>query len=347
MTVSSFLNPILSVWKAISVPDNLLALLLARKVDVLFVLPDANRSLKVENKLFSPHVDPLYIELSKYYCCLFIARPITRIQNSECFQKTLTFNWLYILLRGSMWKLVLMHFQPKVVIGINIPKSLVVSAKDKNVSVIELYHGFGRGPNNAVYFSKFKGEEKSKEWPTEIIVYDDQSYKTLTKVLPNAITVILARNYWFDFLEAVGQKYLSSVCSSLEGKLDKYQKVVLVSLQHGYDGSRDHLAGILNNGLIHRDVLQLIDYRKDILFVLKPHPVQVASSNWKYVWQFLNSLEKTNDNVVFDRVINSDIFSLLMLSDAHITMSSSAIIRTAEYCSLPNSTKRRFDARCI
>ena len=97
MTVSSFLNPILSVWKAISVPDNLLALLLGRKVDVLFVLPDANRPLKVDNKLFSPHVEPLYIELSKYYCCLSIARPITRIQSSECFQKTLTFNWLYIL----------------------------------------------------------------------------------------------------------------------------------------------------------------------------------------------------------------------------------------------------------
>jgi CDP-glycerol glycerophosphotransferase (TagB/SpsB family) len=220
---------------------------------------------------------------------------------------------------------VLVQFQPKVVIGIDIPKSLVVSAKDRNVSVIELYHGFGRGPNNAVYFSKFKGEEKSKEWPTEIIVYDDQSYKTLTKMLPDMITVILARNYWFDFLETVGQKYLSSVRSSLEDKLYKYQKVVLVSLQHGYDGSREYLAGILDNGLIHSNILKLIDDRKDILFVLKPHPVQVASSDWKNVWRFLNSLEEANDNVVFERVVNTDIFSLLMLSDAHMTMSSSAI----------------------
>jgi len=325
MTVSSFLNPILSVWKAISVPDNLLALLLGRKVDVLFVLPDANRPLKVDNKLFSPHVEPLYIELSKYYCCLSIARPITRIQSSECFQKTLTFNWLYILLRASMWKLVLMRFQPKVVIGIDIPKSLVISAKERNITAVELYHGFGCSPDDTVYFSKFNDEGKCNEWPTEIIVYDDQSYKTLTKMLPDAITVILARNYWVDFLETVGQKHLSSVRSSLEDKLGKYEKVVLVSLQHGYDGSRDDLAGILDNGLIHSNVLQLIDDRKDILFILKPHPVQVVSSDWKNVWYFLNSLEEDNDNVVFERVVNTDIFSLLMLSDAHITMSSSAI----------------------
>jgi hypothetical protein len=325
MTVRSLLNLTLSVWKAISVPDNLLALLLARNVDVLFVLPDANKSLKVENKLFSPHIDPLYIELSKYYCCLSIARPITRIQSSKCFQKTLTFNWLYILLRGSMWKLVLVRFQPKVVVGIDFPKALVISAKEQNIAVVDLYHGFGCGPDDTVYFSKFKDERKYNEWPTEIIVYDDQSYKTLTKMLPDAITVILARNYWFDFLETVGQKYLSFVRSSLEDKLDKYQKVVLVSLQHGYDGSRDHLAGILDNGLIHSNALQLIDDRKDILFILKPHPVQVVSSDWKNVWQFLNSLEETNDNVVFERVVNTDIFSLLMLSDVHVTMSSSAI----------------------
>jgi hypothetical protein len=325
MKVHSFINHIISLWKAIFVPDNLLALLLGRRVDILFMLPDVNRSLKVENKFFSPHADPMYIELSKHYYCLFIARPMTRIQSSDFFQKTLTFNWLYILLRGSMWKLVLGRLQPKMVVGIDIPKSLVTSAKKQNITVIELHHGFGCGSADTAYFSKYKDEEKGNEWPTYIIVYAEQSYKTLIEMLPGAIKVFLVRNYWFDFIETVGQKHLFAVRPTIESKLSIYKKVALITLQHGYDGSRAHLKGILDNGLIHSEVLQLINVRKDTLFLLKPHPVQVASSDWKSIWNFFKNIEERCENVVFEPVVNTDIFSLLLLSDIHITMSSSTI----------------------
>jgi len=313
------------LWQILSVPDSLWALLGNVKADILFVLPDASRSLIFEKKLLSPHVDPLILSLSKTYRCVCIARPVTMLSKTEIYQKTLSFNWLYILMRSSLWDFLISRFKPKMIIGVSLHGALVSAAKKQGCVVIELYHGFGRGNSNSVYFSKFSDEDKSGEWPSGIVVFDDQTYATLKEELPSSIDVLLARNYWYDFLEFAGEKHLSGIESSLDGVFSKFDKTCFISLQHGYDGSREHLSGILENGLIHDEVLQLIKEYKDILFVIKPHPVQVASFEWKEISSFFCLLEEQHNNVVFHSVSKIDVFSLLMLSDFHITMSSGTI----------------------
>jgi hypothetical protein len=230
-----------------------------------------------------------------------------------------------MLSRKYFWRFIIARLKPKVVVGISLHKSLCYFAKKNNAIVIELYHGFGRGAANTVYFQRFEDPSLSSTWPDSIILYDFQSYSVLSARLQNKTDLALARNYWDDFMNCVPSSYFDDLLGRIKNQASRFDHVVLISLQHGYDGSRSHLSGILDNGLIHEQVLRLIRDTPDVLFLIKPHPVQLARSDWKKKRLIFVNLESSCENVEFNSVESLDIVSALSVSDAHITMSSGCI----------------------
>jgi len=302
-------------------------------VDILFICADANRAVMTNGKYYSQILDPVvdYCRI-KSISHMSISLPFSSMLPSATYSNSRTLNWAYLFLRHNTWRWLLSkRIKTKLVVGINIPSELNSYAADNGIKTIELFHGFGIGENDYIWGCSARKNVDVKREASIYIAYDKQSYETLRQSLgAKRITVNLARHHFYDREEYSQLNLIDRIESKIERVFSASSNMtVLVSLQHGYDGSRSVLNGILDNGLLPGCLIEFIRDNPSINWILKPHPVQIRSNMWPKIQDTLFEIFGKFENVSVIDFLDDDVFALLHFVDGHITMMSGTVVEAA------------------
>jgi UDP-N-acetylglucosamine 2-epimerase len=189
------------------------------------------------------------------------------------------------------------------------------------IMTFEPIHGFAISKKDPIYGTKSK-----YNFPDVFLTFDDQSFKTLSCNKFSTAKIIQCQH---PFRQR--QVYFGKQKNKKQNLLNKNKKryIILYTLQHGYDGSRDYLTKISNNGLIYNEVVETLKKIKDAFIIIKGHPVQLHSDAWPRLQKTLNELFSGVKNVDCKNYHFFDISYLLKCADLHITMSSGTITEAA------------------
>ena len=213
-------------------------------------------------------------------------------------------------------KLLLQFTKPEIVVGIGWSKEFADAAKTLNVPLIEPIHGFGLSREDYVY-----GINQSVGSPPDVfIVFDDITYDTLSSNKQKRFDVIRCRH------SEINAEPRENVFKNNQCLMRERTKTVLITLQHGYDGTHEFLAGILPNGFIHNSLLEVIKTRSDLNWIIKAHPAQLVSPRWPAILHSLRSHLGSCAHVEFEKYNHESTVSLLGRCDLHITMMSGTIV---------------------
>jgi hypothetical protein len=110
----------------------------------------------------------------------------------------------------------------------------------------------------------------------------------------------------------------------LKSRTRGFEKIVLFTLQWGYgsDSPLDLFAGIIDQGLIHKSVINSIKRTEERVFwLIRIHPLQTFDN---FTLECLNQLEKFNPNVDWKLTSDCNLPDLLSstIISSHLTMSS-------------------------
>ncbi len=323
-----FINAIFSLFILDSVDKNF------KKVDVLFLCSDMDRALIKNGLLYSQILDPL-VEMCansgiSYEC---VTRPFSRFKTEGLFSRSKTINWSYAFYRKSFWRFFLDNkVAPRVIVGIGICHRLNRLARLRGIVTVELIHGFGLAKDDYIYGVSARKSRDCLMEPRCYITYDETTFGTLKGVSfdNGLVDVKLARHHFYDRSDLWNFDILSSTQKTISKyKSVGYKFVVLVTLQHGYEGSRDFLKNIIPNGIIHPLLTECIKERTDFLWIIKPHPVQLMRSDWRKTYRILCREFSGCHHVLIDDFISADIFAIFHFVDAHITMMSGSVVEAA------------------
>lgn len=300
-------------------------------VDIVFFCGDSDKGIIKDGLYYSQIVDPLidYCKVSNL-SYISISSPFSHISKCKTYSNSHTINWVYLIFRRRVWAILFSRkIRTKMVVGIGIPEELIRICKRYQIKTIELMHGFGLGKNDYVWGGDSQRECQNLKADL-YIAYDQQTFETLSESFLHKSKVELARHHFFDREEFSKIKAIDALELKIKNKNFKNKNLnVLVSLQHGYDGSRSVLDNIIKNGLIHETLLNYINANKSINWIIKPHPVQVNGKDWDRIRKQLGLLLVNQDNIMIDEFINDDIIALMNFVDAHITMSSGVVVEAA------------------
>lgn len=180
---------------------------------------------------------------------------------------------------------------------------IIKVAREINLRVIEVLHGFG-------YHTPKWGWDLlgSDSVPHEVICFDQKSFQTFSSVNKGIEQIHLCR----------------PPLAALKKPIKNSRKKILFTLQHGYDGSREHLNDILKNGFFPEE-LEILIRRNSEDWIVKMHPVlfshprysNLTSKIYDYFGKFENvNLHDFNDTPVSAISVNVDL---------HLTMSSMSV----------------------
>lgn len=113
------------------------------------------------------------------------------------------------------------------------------------------------------------------------------------------------------------------VPKSILDSIDGYSKVVLFSLQNGYDGELDVLNGIIPNGIIHDEIVSAIEMTAEkVVWLLRLHPRQQMNKQYYRHREYVRELERKYPNVIVENVASTPLPALLKVVSSHLTMVS-------------------------
>lgn len=302
-------------------------------VDIVFICADANRGMKKNGKFYAQILDPL-VDYCKnnHISHLSISLPFSAMAPLSTYAQSHTINWAYLFLRHRTWPWLLSRkIRTKLVVGINIPQFLNNYALNNGIKTIELFHGFGVGESDYIWGRYARRSIDAKLEASVYVTYDKQSYETVRQSLAEKdVAVKFARHHFYDREEYSQLNTIIYVEEKIKKVYSNHSNLtILVSLQHGYDGSRSILDGILDNGLLPECLIEFIRASTEVNWILKPHPVQIRSNQWPInQCNLLKEFEHCKNVSIID-FIEDDVFALLHFVDGHITMSSGTVVEAA------------------
>ena len=159
--------------------------------------------------------------------------------------------------------------------------------------------------------------------PNVILSFDQCSYNTVSGLCEGRdIISYQTEDAWYNYLMFDKDKNNHE----LKSIISNFEKVILVSLQWGYDGERDRLSNIIPNGIVHPAIESLIQEScKDSLFLIRLHPIQMLRPWYRHHVEYIQALAKKYQNVEFDLSSNLPLHYILDDVDVHLTMSSSCV----------------------
>ena len=288
----------------------------------------ADRYLKMDGKNYSPFLDRVYSEKGFDGYNLLSIPKIYDFNSSSDFYGNVSYPFVFYTklfhfvliafrLKKAANKLLVKNYKTYLeknncvmVLGIQPDRALVVAANNLDLRVVDLLHGYGINSNHKIYgYEAFKNKELS-ELCTDYITLDLASKRVLENSVLRSnkkITISSVRSPLFNH-----KKYtLPSFCS------ENYSRVVLVTLQWGIE--RFEMKYPHADGDLHPRIKETINTCKDCFFIVKPHPVLLK--NRKAIEKLKNNLTSICNAQL---VANMDIFSLLNVSQFHLTIWSSS-----------------------
>jgi hypothetical protein len=240
------------------------------------------------------------------------------------------------------WDRLLSSHRPRVLVGVSIPPALCRAASRLGVITIETMHGFGLPSDDYVHGSSARSSKESSDEPDVYIVYDRLTRDTIADGLKGDRTsVLLAQAPLLSAAPEPAEKLdiLTRLLGSEVIRHRTYDRVVLLTLQHGYDGEREYLNDIIDNGILHPDFEQVMRIDPRILWLIKLHPVQLRGASGTRATRYLSMLSDRYDNIEWENTSRAPLSELLSVSDSHITMSSGTVyeaamlgVRSVAYC---------------
>jgi hypothetical protein len=307
-----------------------------RKIDVLFICHEANLNLFYGDAFLSRLVDPLAMELEAkgYSCEKYLWQRISRdgILHSSYNKTSIGICFARPWLASFFLRRIL---RPRLVISIPVPSCLKHACDCQGIPTLELFHGFGIGFSDWMW-----SINRRVETGAYFVAFDQQTAQTLLANKSRYFEVIRCSHPYLAVDQLPGRclpnpfsrKKLSFGPAGLSATphLEAYNSqapCVLFTLQHGYDGSYEQFKNILPNGIMHDTLISLIKDRIDLNWLIKPHPVQLSSSeSMRALFRFLDDTFSECSNVFY---LNSHLFDpvdLLRLCSVHVTMASSTVV---------------------
>lgn len=298
--------------------------ILFEKLDCLFVVPGNAHFLFASNKRWIPQIDHLYCDFERLGIkgAIFIP-PEQNMPSRELANPVYKIGGLIAALPERLrWNLVLKKTEPLFIVGINIPRALILEAKKLKIPTVEIYHGF-----------EYETPEYLTAYDSELdvhIVYDDVTCDTLKK-MNSPGTLFRARHPYLDRKLFFEERNISLV-ENLERSLSKKfshpgNPLVIYTLQWGYEQD-SMFGGIIDNenGVIHSEMITVMRERRDINWVLRWHPVQINRNNFERNLKFVQGHFADCPHIVTDGYNECEIIDLFKLSVLHITMSSMSAV---------------------
>lgn len=301
---------------------------------VLFICSDADRWQTIHSKHYSPILDPIYSDLVRNGVqCSAVSIPYSCHKKDQTYLGYRNINLIKIKYGVDYWEAFFQKFgAPKAIVGLGIGKSLCRIARRRSIPVIEVMHGFGISEDDYAYGSEKRSLHTEYEEPTHYIVFDPISFATFSPVTYGGKVITkLARHYAFTSHQTNSINSQSeSILTEVSKVISTYKTVVLYTMQHGYDGTRAELNGIIPNGLLLDEVINSINSSKEILWLLKPHPTQLAHPSWKRNLAFIKKQLKFR-NYFIEEIQNVRVVDLVQIADVHVTMGSGSVVEAALY----------------
>ena len=219
-----------------------------RRPDIIIAYSSEDKNFENSGKLGSRFLYPVHNEVSdagyKVQTILWDENPLSKeskikslVSEKNIFPFSSNYFLSYFFLKFIC--------TPKVIVGIDMRHAVITSAKKLGIPVVESLHGFGLSDSHDKYSSTLE----IKNAPNYFIAYDDLSTDTLTKNKSKDFDVFRAQH-----------PYISNTNSTKLFFDDKksFSSVITITLQHGYDGTFGPLNGIIDNGILHKEILKLI-----------------------------------------------------------------------------------------
>lgn len=280
-----------------------------KKVDVLFVCSEVDLSIREDKVRYSRYFEPIVQELKKNRKNIEFAT-----WDKPKYKKDIVdYKWLGLMCITHWTSAIFLKniCKPEIIITIGGYNKFIESAKLNNIKVVELCHGFALDLDDYKWgISKYITPS-----PSAFVVYDDQTYETLLKNKYKNYDIRRCRHPSFNKLNENNKSIQN---------LEK-NRIALVSLQHGYDGTRDFLKDILPNGIIHESLIEIIKTNKNFYWIIKMHPVQILGADRDLILKKLRKIFKDEVNVNFEDYNFTDVALILSRARLHITMMSGTI----------------------
>lgn len=310
----------------------------SKKIDVLFICHEADLGLYSGGLFLSRYIDPaaLQLEASNFTYQKYLWQRITRpeILDTSYNRRSLRLIFSNLFTARLFLRYVL---KPKLIVSIPISACLKKVTANLGIPALEPFHGFGIGPGDWMWRT-----DQYVQTGTHFAAYDDQTFRTLMSNQYRyydvvrcahpylAVNQYLHRNLPSPFVR--GSNYLSSSLHQQVEIIDykppsSQYGCVLITLQCGYDGSSPLLKDILQNGIMHESLITVIKQRSDLMWMIKPHPVQMSSPQSRQeLFEFLDKTFADSPNVFYQTCHLFDPVDLLRLCSLHITMMSSTVV---------------------
>lgn len=338
-----------------------------RKCDILIFSNDVDRSDIVNGCHFSKILDPLTVILKKSNLQIYnISFPGSKLTGEKTYGNIVNIDKSYIKNEitnklvsflsirkkpnpRSFYCKLLRKTRPRLILGIGLHSEICREAKNLNIPIWEISHGFGYNPP-----VPWGWENKPiSEVPNGILVFDEKSRKTFVEV--NNLEVIVVNHPLYQDKGQQLNKFsfeLESKIALLKDKINN-RKVIMVILTWGYAGDHgeySYLEGILPNGFFPNAVESaMADIGEDYFWSFRVHPTHITNKE-KYARLFnkLSKMKAKYENMDWEYSSSMPLFSLLPIVNKTICMASMASydaaifgIKTLFMCPTLNPSQRK------
>lgn len=209
------------------------------------------------------------------------------------------------------------------VIGIELPIELISACKKMDIQDFEIAHGYGYSCEKPP--SCLRNRLK-KTYPSNLVVFDKIAYENLASSF-SEVKMYFCKHPFLNEIEHWKNKLSPKQKEFLTRINNSKKRTILCSLNWGY--AKDHpemrqLDGILNNGLIHEDLLKVIhETKSEINWLIRLHPIHVKNKDrYNDHFKLLYKLSDANNNIEWELSSEIPVIILLNYVSCHITMRS-------------------------
>jgi hypothetical protein len=311
----------------------------SQKPSILYGCLDVDRYAIKDGKFFSPILASIHGYLDSDFEVVNVTQSVSKFYSTEILNGHINLNFLLIIdilvkplffiigrrkkksLKVSVYKKILLKNKVKLVVSIQPSHALCIAAHDLGIKVAEPMHGMNLAVSDKIFLSQFDGVEDYL-LPDYFIAFDDQTYQTLNIILKNRkAEVILMPHPWHcECLKTESALIDKSQLVSISNF--NSDKVILLSLQWGYDGEREIFNNIIPNGILHDSVIDVIKNHKDIFWLIRLHPIQLKRRFYQRHRKFIADLCEKFENTEFVVASSAPLPLLLKQVNGHLTMSS-------------------------
>jgi hypothetical protein len=290
---------------------------------VFFICAKEDHGIRIKNATISQILDPMRYQLEerKILCASFFWCEAPKNSISQFYPYYPIFPFLHLPFGLKVF--FALFGKPKVICAIGWNKSILEYAKKNNILTVEPIHGFGLGKSDYVWGTK----QNIKYAPDIFLAYDNQTFETLKSNKYKKFKVIRCAHHGFD--RQTIAPFMNKRLFKKTKKSIKSKKIILVTLQHGYDGARKQLNHLISNGLIHDELAAALKSLSQKFIIIKAHPVQIINSTWQDTLKKLKSIFHGYKFIDTKKFHCEDIFELLKITDLHITMGSGSIVEAS------------------